>query len=105
MGEVSTRIWLDERLWDHLRTRALAEGVTVRELLPRLVRQAVAGPVSPTQPAPPAVRSPAEAGLPTVVLAEMYRCDVCGAEVRPGGLSNHLGRHLKERQAGAAERS
>ncbi len=32
MSEISTRIWLDEPLWSAIRERALARGVTVREL-------------------------------------------------------------------------
>lgn len=106
MSELSTRVWLDERLWETVRGRAIAEGTTVRELIPRLVKQGVSPRLVPAvPPAPAAVSRPAPPGPPVVALSETYRCDECGAEVRLGGLSNHLGKHLKERQAPQAERS
>jgi hypothetical protein len=40
-----------------------------------------------------------------VPLADVYRCGVCGAEMRLGGVSNHMGKHKKEREAAEAERS
>jgi hypothetical protein len=113
MSELSTRIWLDERLWAALRQRAIAEGVTIAELIPRLVQQTMTAPsgvrsqpAAAPAPAPtPEQSGPDEGDLPTAVLSPSYRCAVCGAEVRLGGLSNHLGKHLKERAASEAERS
>lgn len=113
MGEISTRIWLDDRLWDKARRRAVAEGVTIRDLLPRLVGQALATlqrnaepPAAAAAPAAvPGISEPALAGPPVVALSEAYRCGLCGAEVRVTALSNHLGKHIKERQALEAERS
>ncbi|MGH2460150.1 MAG: hypothetical protein ACRDIY_14945 [Chloroflexota bacterium] len=113
MSEISTRVWLDERLWEDVRHRAEAEGTTIRELIPALVRRVVVGsPVLEERPAvatsPPAdapLAPAAEPGVPTVALSDVYQCGVCGAQIRLGGLSNHLGRHLKEQQAAEAERS
>lgn len=114
MGEVSTRIWLDEGLWDEIRSRAIADGVTVRELLPRLVAQALSGPSARAEPqvptAPggagsPAAGAVAESGPPVLVLSDVYRCDVCGAQVKLGGMTIHMGKHAKERQAPETERS
>lgn len=115
LRELSTRIWLDEELWNAIRSRAIAERTTVRALIPHLLGQIVAGQRGvpsvpeilsrPPGTTPPAAPAPAEAGPPVVVLAEMYRCDICGAEVRLGGLSNHMGKHLKERRAAEAEGS
>lgn len=118
MSEISTRIWLDERLWNDLRSRAETEGVTVRELIPLLVRQVVSqGPAKDAvvpqetpsaaarQPALAPSPPPAEVGPPIVTLSDVYQCGVCGLQVRLGGLSNHLGRHLKEQQTADAERS
>jgi len=113
VSEISTRVWLDERLWDDVRHRAEAEGTTIRELIPALVRLVVTGsPIAEERPAviahPPAdAPAPplAEPGLPTVALSDVYQCGVCGAQIRLGGLSNHLGRHLKEQQSAEAERS
>lgn len=113
MSEISTRIWVDERLWDQLRSRAQAEGTTVRELIPLLVHQAVVStPVRPevVPPATAASREPSppaasDSTIPVVPLSETYQCGICGAQVRLGGLSNHLGRHLKEQQASDTERS
>lgn len=117
MSEVSTRVWLDGRLWDKVTRRAVAEGTTVRELIPQLVNQSLAAPAASAQnrPAivapPPADTSPvaaetvAEDGMPVMPLADVYRCSICGAEMRLGGVSNHMGRHKKEREAAEAERS
>lgn len=111
MSELSTRVWLDERLWDTVRRRAIAEGTTIRDLIPRLVHQSVNPvarvltptpapmPAPVTPPASPVATVTADSGPPVMVLAELYRCGECGAEVRLGGVSNHMGRHLKERQA------
>jgi len=113
LGEISTRIWLDEGLWDEIRSRAIADGVTVRELLPRLVAQALSGASARAEPPVPAPRSAgssaasaaAESGPPVLVLSDIYRCDVCGAQVKLGGMTIHMGKHMKERQAPEAERS
>lgn len=112
MSDISTRVWLPEPLWDVVRARALADGTTVRELIPRLLDQAVTGrPTSGSDAAPvavaatPATTAPAASEPPTVPLSDSYQCGVCGAQVRAGGLSNHLGKHLKEQQAAEAERS
>jgi hypothetical protein len=118
VSEISTRIWLDERLWEDLRSQAETEGITVRELIPLLVRQ-VAGkgvapeaavsresasaPARPLTPEPPPL--PTAGGPPIVTLTAEYQCGVCGVQIRMGGLSNHLGRHLKEQQSAEAERS
>ncbi|HEX5505424.1 MAG TPA: hypothetical protein VFW96_22595 [Thermomicrobiales bacterium] len=113
MTEISTRVWLEEGQWDTVRERAVAEGTTVRALIPRLLERALAGgpprpeaappPPAPAPPPPPAATE--DAGPPVVALAPVYTCAVCGAQVRAGGLSNHLGKHLKEQQAAEAERS
>ncbi|HVC32074.1 MAG TPA: hypothetical protein VNL16_01035 [Chloroflexota bacterium] len=113
MSDISTRVWLDERLWDGVRNRAEAEGMTIRELIPRLVRHGLNEPAVMAEPvavavpsSTPALDSPSsEPGPPVVALSDVYQCGVCGAQVRLGGLSNHLGRHLKEQQASDAERS
>ncbi|MGI8552439.1 MAG: hypothetical protein ACR2PL_16865 [Dehalococcoidia bacterium] len=115
MNELSTRIWLDERLWQTLSGRAIAEGTTVRDLIPKLIDQAVTGA---TRPAPPASLAQAakeaasamvnlmpDAGPQTVAPAETYRCAECGAQLRVGGLSIHLSKHVKEQQTQEAERS
>ncbi len=113
MSDISTRIWLDERIWDRVRRRAEAEQTTIRELIPRLVSQVL--DTSSTVSEPPATATPTstpspsatttETGLPVVTLSDVYQCGVCGAQIRLGGLSNHLGRHQKEQQASEAERS
>ncbi len=113
MSEISTRVWLDERLWEDVRLRAEAEGTTIRELIPVLVGRVIQAGAVPEERPVIASRSPAETsptpstepGPPTVTLAEVYQCGVCGAQIRLGGLSNHLGRHLKEQQAAEGERS
>ncbi len=112
MGEISTRVWLDESLWNKIRERAVADDLTVRELIPRLVERALAAPPAraepKTEPAvapPPAARETAEPGLPTIVLSDLYHCDVCGGQVKLGGLTIHMGKHMKERQTAEAERS
>ena len=120
MSEVSTRIWLDEGLWDELRRRAIRERVLVRELIPRLLAQnavaAVRAAVPPPPVAPPAATAPAapppaqasapiDDGPPVVPMAEVYRCGVCGAEIKLGAVSQHINRHLKEAQAAEAARS
>ena len=113
MSEVSTRIWLDESLWNAIRERALAQGTTVRELLPDVIGQALAG-VRPRAEKPAAVAAPvsaaavvppSESGPPLAVLADVYQCAVCGMEVKLGGLSQHLGKHRREQEAPIAERS
>lgn len=120
--EISTRVWLDEQLWDGLRNRAQAEQTTIRELIPDLLGRALSGearqPAAPSSPPPlpkpaeplasapaPVVTPPAEAGPPVVALSDVYQCGVCGTQIRLGGLSNHLGRHLKEQQSAEGERS
>ncbi|MBV9281229.1 MAG: hypothetical protein JOZ41_14205 [Chloroflexi bacterium] len=114
MSEVSTRIWLDDQLWEAVTNRAVTEGITVRELIPRLVDQSMTvapAPVGQADAAEPARTLPlpeiaeGEASLPILPLADVYRCAICGAEVRLGGVSNHLGKHKKEREASEAERS
>ncbi len=113
MSEISTRIWLDEALWHKVRSRAISEGTTIRELVPRLMGQMLGEPPASTGPskmAPPgqAGQEPAaEAGtsLPVVVLSDLYRCGVCGAEVKVGGLTIHMGKHVKEQRANDGERS
>jgi hypothetical protein len=113
VNEISTRIWLDERLWDGIRKRAETEGITIRELIPRLVGEVLSEPsprkeqTASTSPAQthPAESPLAESGPPIVALSDVYQCGVCGAQIRLGGLSNHLGRHQKEQQAMDAERS
>lgn len=116
MSEISTRVWLDERLWDNVRRRAEAEGTTIRDLIPLLVGRVLTEPAtaaireqsSPpsSSPSPALAMGPAvESGPPVVALSDVYQCGVCGAQIRLGGLSNHLGRHLKEQQSTDAERS
>lgn len=115
MSEVSTRIWLDERVWNEVASRAVLERTTVRELLPQLVSQSLGGAATPVsegdrQAVPSSSGSSAqaqtsEAGLPVIPLSDAYCCGVCEAEVRLGGVSNHLGKHKKEREASEAERS
>lgn len=105
MSELSTRIWLDERLWEALLERAAREQTTTRELIPHLVGQAIAGraatvpPPAPTLPLPIAGDADGADGPPLMPLSEVYRCSVCGIQVRLGGVSQHMGKHLKERQA------
>ena len=113
MSEISTRIWLEERLWDAVTNLAIREGTTVRELLPRLISRSLtepyAGSGQPTfhleESGPSAPGPAAEPGPPVAVLAEVYRCNECGAQIKLAGLSAHLGKHLRERQASEAERS
>lgn len=111
MSEISTRIWLDEHLWDGVRSRADAEGTTIRALIPELLAQSLASSVARAEPVrPPSVEAPPQtlsspAGPPVVGLSDNYLCGVCGAQIRLGGLSNHLGRHVKEQQAAEGERS
>lgn len=112
MSEISTRIWLDEQLWHKVRSRAVAEGITVRELLPRLLGQIVtetppkARPVAmPKVEVSPVITPVAESGPPTIVLSDIYRCGVCGTEVKVGGLTIHMGKHMKEQRANEGERS
>lgn len=113
MSDISTRIWLDERIWDRIRRRAEAEQTTIRELIPRLVSEfldkpttasAQMAPAAPTTTSSPS-EATSESGVPVVALSDVYQCGVCGAQIRLGGLSNHLGRHQKEQQASEAERS
>jgi len=97
VSEVSFRIWLDDALWETLRRRAVAERVTARDLIPRLLAQTAAG----SRPAP-AAAAPARmgaTGLPIVPLAEQYECGVCGATLRLGAVSQHVNKHLREHQA------
>lgn len=117
MSEISTRVWLDEHVWIEVTNRAVIEGMTVRELIPRLVQQSLpvaltsAGQGEPySDPQTPAAATLTESvdttsGLPVVTLSDVYRCGICGAEVRLGGLSNHIGKHKKEREAAEAEGS
>jgi hypothetical protein len=113
LREVSTRVWLDGELWEQLSDRAIAEGVTVRDLVPRLVGQAIApAPPAPVARAPlvsatsaPAGAPPVESGPPILVLSDVYRCAVCDAVVKVGGLTIHMGKHMKELRAPEAERS
>ncbi len=116
LSEISTRIWLDEQLWNEVTNRATAEGTTVRELIPQLVSQCLTsslasqvspqmGAAAPAGAASSHLSPPSEPGPPVVVLSAVYRCGVCGAEVRLGGVSNHLGKHLKEQQSSEVERS
>jgi hypothetical protein len=98
VSEISTRVWLDERLRGEVSNQAIAEGMTVRELIPRLVSRSLAPhPASqadrqvslPTPAAVPASdeSSTAQPGPPILALADVYRCGVCGAEIRLGGVS------------------
>jgi len=118
VSEISTRIWLDERLWNEVTDRAVTEGMTVRELIPRLVSRCLtvasapawqtgseAGPIAPAGASPSAESPAAEPGLPVVALSDVYRCGICGAEVRLGGVSQHMNKHKKEREASEVERS
>lgn len=114
MSEVSTRIWLDERLWNEIMDKAMSEGITVRELIPRLVRRSIMGaPTSARQggPAAEAVSAPStgsaspQQGPPVMALSDVYRCGVCDAEIRLGGVSQHMNKHKKEREASEEERS
>ena len=114
MNEISTRIWLDERVWKEIADRARAEGTTVRELIPQFVRQSLgarpsvavdASQSAPSVPTSPSSSPASEPGLPVVLLSDAYGCGVCGAEVRLGGLSNHLAKHRKEQEASELERS
>ena len=116
MSEISTRIWLDERLWNEVTDRAVTEGMTVREMIPRLVSQCLtvasawqtgpeAGPIAPTGASPSPDSPAAEPGPPVVALSDVYRCGVCGAEIRLGGVSQHMNKHKKERESSEAERS
>ncbi|MHB8576495.1 MAG: hypothetical protein ACYDCQ_14330 [Dehalococcoidia bacterium] len=120
MSEISTRVWLDERLWDAVRQRALREGATARDVIPQLVGQALSGaraaaapvPQPATVPLPALAPSPPQAlaggepavgtsGFPIVPMAEQYECGVCHATLRLGAVSQHVNRHLKESQSGA----
>jgi hypothetical protein len=92
----------------------MTEGTTVRELIPQLVKQSLAASVQTRSatPAPQPAATPsinvetvAEDGMPVMPLADVYRCGICGAEMRLGGVSNHMGKHKKEREAAEAERS
>ena len=115
LSEVSTRLWFEEGLWNALSRRAIAEHITIRELAPRLVNEALRGATRPAAaphpqpvqaPLPPApVASDAAAGPPVVPMAETYICGVCGAEIKLGAVSQHINRHLKEQQAAQAARS
>jgi hypothetical protein len=40
-----------------------------------------------------------------MALSDIYRCGVCGTEIRLGGVSQHMNKHKKEREASEAERS
>ncbi|MHB0875621.1 MAG: hypothetical protein ACYC5O_06225 [Anaerolineae bacterium] len=112
MTDISTRIWLDEGLWEAVRRRAIAEGATVRELIPQLLGCALAqgGPGGQTGTAAPpggpsgecTLAAAASSGTPAVPLAEAYICGVCGEELKLSRLSAHLGKHLKEQQASEA---
>ncbi len=113
MSEISTRVWLDERLWQKVRSRAVADGTTVRELIPRLIAQILSE--APTKGAPPAkaraveapipVSTPETSGPPVIELSDVYRCGVCGADVKMGGLTIHMGKHMKELKVQQAEGS
>ena len=118
MGEVSTRVWIDDALWEELRQRALADKTTVRELIPQLLQQGIghtqaahpgADEAKAALPTPGVVSPGAEPGaeteVPVVELSDVYRCAVCGAQVKLGGLVIHMGKHLKERKAAEEERS
>jgi hypothetical protein len=118
VNEISTRIWLDEPLWNAVTDRAITEGVTVRELIPQLVRQCLtaspaavvaerreAGPPASAAAVSLLESADAETGLPIMPLADVYLCSVCGAEVRLGGVSQHMNKHKKERESSEAERS
>jgi len=113
LSEMSTRIWLDEQVWHKVRSRAVAEGTTVRELIPRLISQVLAELPTKAKPAaaplvpvaPGAINANTESGPPTVPLSDVYRCGVCGGEVKVGGLTIHMGKHVKEQRANGAERS
>jgi len=117
VSEVSTRIWLDEALWEELVRRATAQGTTIRELVPRLLAAALSPSTTASEasaPGSPAANAResreavageeggAQTGPTVVPLAEVYRCAVCGEEVRLSRLSAHLGRHLKESQTSEA---
>ncbi len=103
MSEISTRVWLDEGLWQKVRNRAIADGTTVRELIPRLITQILSQ--APTKGAPPgkarAVEvppppsTPATSGPPVIELSDVYHCGVCGTDVKVGGM-------LAEKAAAAA---
>lgn len=95
MSEVSTRVWLDEALWDELRRRAIREGVLVRDLIPRLPAQNAAGAGRTVAPG-----RPDDGGPPVAPMAEVYRCGACGAAV-----NQHINRHHKKAQTAAAVRS
>lgn len=113
MSEISTRVWLDEELWQKVRNRAIADGTTVRELIPRLITQILSE--APAKGAPPAkaraveapipVSAPETSGPPVIELAEVYRCGVCGVDIKVGGLTIHMGKHMKELKAQQAEGS
>lgn len=113
MSEISTRIWLDEKLWQAVRDRAIAEGITARELIPRLLNQALSEaltvashpPTIEASAGPPIERLLTEAGPPVVTVADVYRCAACNAEVKAGGIGIHISKHIKERQAQQLERS
>jgi hypothetical protein len=113
MGEVSTRVWLDERLWQEVTNRALSERTTVRELIPELVSRSLTADPATSEPAlrtgpgaAPSIESLAgENGPPVMALSDVYRCGVCGMEIRLGGVSQHMNKHKKEREAAEAERS
>ena len=112
MADISTRVWLDEDLWEAVRRRAVTEGVTVRELIPHLLGCALAQsgpggqagtaalPVGPSGECTDTAAAPG--GPPEVPLAEAYICGVCGEELKLSRLSAHLGKHLKEQQASEA---
>ncbi|MBI4318459.1 MAG: hypothetical protein HY675_08215, partial [Chloroflexi bacterium] len=106
MSEVSTRVWLNEELWQKVRDRAIADGTTVRELIPQLIGQSLREVATKGEPKKtPAVEAPTptaaqrSSGPPVIELAEVYRCGVCGTDVKMGGLTIHMGKHMKERQA------
>jgi hypothetical protein len=113
LTELSTRIWLEEGLWNQVSTRAIAEGTTLRELIPKLLGAAVSVQAAPAAPSPGSAAqvereagdSAEDTGPPVIVLSDVYCCAVCGAQVKVGGLTAHMGKHVKERQAVEAERS
>ncbi|MCL5257411.1 MAG: hypothetical protein M1319_06400 [Chloroflexi bacterium] len=113
MSEISTRVWLSDDLWQKVRKLAIARKTTVREEIPRLIGQALSeSPSEPGLPAKapsigtsPTVPKQTESGLPIIELHEVYRCAVCGADVKVGGLTMHMGKHMKELRAREAERS
>ena len=101
MSQRSTRVWLEEELWEEMRRRSIAKGTTVRELIPHLLGQALSRSSGPAEagerpPSPPAIPEAEGEGPPTVPLAEEYRCGVCGGIYKLGGLSTHLRRHSDE---------